>query len=92
MGRTGPAADQLAEMLRPIQEGQRQTSERLAKIQHTLDVMSVQQRERDANSNINRDMVFLVILVVMIQVQLLLSPSMIWAKTCAMIWANKHDS
>lgn len=53
--------------LRPLEDQQRQVSERLAKMQHTLDVMAYSQRERDANSNINRDMVLLVILVVMIQ-------------------------
>ena len=42
----------------------------MAKMQHTLDVMSYQQKERDSNSNINRDMVMLVVLVVMIQVQI----------------------
>ena len=51
----------------PLLDGQRQTNERLARVQHSLDVMLYQQRERDSNSNLNRDMVLLVILVVMIQ-------------------------
>ena len=54
--------------LKPLQDQQRQLNERMAKMQHTLDVMSYQQKERDSNSNINRDMVMLVVLVVMIQV------------------------
>jgi hypothetical protein len=54
--------------LQPLNDQQRQVNERLAKLQHTLDVMNYQQRERDSNSNINRDMVMLVVLVVMIQV------------------------
>ena len=55
--------------LKPLQDQQRQLNERMAKMQHTLDVMSYQQKERDSNSNINRDMVMLVVLVVMIQVR-----------------------
>ena len=55
-------------ILQPLQDQQRQLNERMAKMQHTLDVMSYQQKERDTNSNINRDMVMLVVLVVMIQV------------------------
>ena len=56
-------------ILQPLQDQQRQLNERMAKMQHTLDVMSYQQKERDTNSNINRDMVMLVVLVVMIQVR-----------------------
>lgn len=57
--------------LQPLRDQQRQMTERLAKLQHTLDVMSYQQKERDSNSNINRDMVLLVVLVVMIQVNIM---------------------
>ena len=60
------------ENFQPLQDQQRQLNERMAKMQHTLDVMSYQQKERDTNSNINRDMVMLVVLVVMIQVCMLL--------------------
>lgn len=56
--------------LQPLQDQQHQLNERMAKMQHTLDVMSYQQKERDTNSNINRDMVMLVVLVVMIQAML----------------------
>ena len=42
-------------------------SERLNRLQVTLDQMITNQRERDSNSNLNRDMVLLVILIVMIQ-------------------------
>ena len=55
-------------ILQPLQDQQHLLNERMAKMQHTLDVMSYQQKERDTNSNINRDMVMLVVLVVMIQV------------------------
>ena len=58
-------------IFQPLQDQQRQLNERMAKMQHTLDVMSYQQKERDTNSNINRDMVMLVVLVVMIQVCML---------------------
>ena len=58
----------LEAVLQPLREQQRQMTERLAKLQYSLDVMSYQQKERDSNSNINRDMVLLVVLVVMIQV------------------------
>ncbi len=60
-------SSELSELLRPLEEMQRITTDRLSKLQHSLDVMAHHQRERDANSNINRDMVVLVILVVMIQ-------------------------
>ncbi len=53
--------------MRPLEEQQRQTNERLARLHHNLEVMMYQQKERDSNSNINRDMVLLVVLVVMIQ-------------------------
>ena len=55
--------------IQPLRDQQRQMTERLVKLQHTLDHFSNQQRERDSNSNINRDMVLLVVLVVMIQVR-----------------------
>ena len=50
----------LHDALRPLEEEQRQTNERLARLQHSMEVMMYQQRERDQNSNINRDMVLLV--------------------------------
>jgi len=56
--------------IQPLRDQQRQMTERLVKLQHTLDHFSNQQRERDSNSNINRDMVLLVVLVVMIQAML----------------------
>ena len=58
---------QLDEALRPLQEQNRLTNERLNRLQITLDQMITNQRERDSNSNLNRDMVLLVILIVMIQ-------------------------
>ena len=48
-------------------EEQRVMSERIGKLNHSLEVCLYQQKERDNNSNINRDLVLLVILVVMIQ-------------------------
>ena len=48
-------------------EEQRIMSERIGKLNHSIEVCLYQQKERDNNSNINRDLVLLVILVVMIQ-------------------------
>ena len=62
------ASGNLEVALQPLKDQQRQMTERLVKLQHTLDCFSNQQKERDSNSNINRDMVLLVVLVVMIQV------------------------
>ena len=62
------STENLEALMQPLRDQQRQMTERLAKLQHSLDVMSYQQKERDSNSNINRDMVLLVVLVVMIQV------------------------
>lgn len=42
-------------------------SDRIGKLNHSLEVCLYQAKERDNNSNINRDLVLLVILVVMIQ-------------------------
>ena len=71
-GVKGLGAEELEAVLQPLRDQQRQMTERLAKLQHSLDVMSYQQKERDSNSNINRDMVLLVVLVVMIQVSILI--------------------
>jgi len=57
----------LQEALKPLLEEQRIMSERIGKLNHSLEVCLYQQKERDNNSNINRDLVLLVILVVMIQ-------------------------
>lgn len=68
-GRLRPStASAIEKALQPLQEQQKVMTDRMAKLQHTLDVMNYQQKERDSNSNINRDMVMLVVLVVMIQV------------------------
>lgn len=64
------STENLEALMQPLRDQQRQMTERLAKLQHSLDVMSYQQKERDSNSNINRDMVLLVVLVVMIQAML----------------------
>ena len=66
------STENLEALMQPLRDQQRQMTERLAKLQHSLDVMSYQQKERDSNSNINRDMVLLVVLVVMIQVSICL--------------------
>ncbi|CAB4067089.1 OSBPL8 [Lepeophtheirus salmonis] len=57
----------LREALYPMEDQQRNMSDRLDKLQRSLDLMMRQQKDRDTNSNLNRDMVLLVILVVMIQ-------------------------
>lgn len=57
----------LQNLLQPLEDQQKTTNEKLTKLQHQLEVMMYQQKERDSNSNINRDMVLLVLLVVMIQ-------------------------
>ena len=67
-GGSSVTASGLESLIQPLEAQQRHMNERLAKLQHTVDVMNYQQRERDSNSNLNRDMVMLVILVVMIQV------------------------
>jgi len=64
---SGPAASSLTEAIRPLMEEQRLMSDRIGKLNHSLEVCLYQAKERDNNSNINRDLVLLVILVVMIQ-------------------------
>ncbi|XP_059080328.1 oxysterol-binding protein-related protein 8-like isoform X1 [Tigriopus californicus] len=54
-------------LLRQLLEQHKRNSEKLSRLEHKLEVMSMQQKERDSNSNINRDTVCLVILVFMIQ-------------------------
>jgi len=65
--RQSSASLSLQEALKPMLEEQRVMSERIGKLNHSLEVCLYQQKERDNNSNINRDLVLLVILVVMIQ-------------------------
>ena len=60
-------SSQFEEVVKPLKEQNRMISERLNRLQVTLDQMIRNQRERDSNSNLNRDMVLLVILIVMIQ-------------------------
>lgn len=66
---SGPASasSSVTEALRPLVEEQRLMSDRIGKLNHSLEVCLYQAKERDNNSNINRDLVLLVILVVMIQ-------------------------
>ena len=64
---SGPANSSVTEALRPLVEEQRLMSDRIGKLNHSLEVCLYQAKERDSNSNINRDLVLLVILVVMIQ-------------------------
>jgi len=61
------SSSSLQEALKPLIEEQRIMSERIGKLNHSLEVCLYQQKERDSNSNINRDLVLLIILVVMIQ-------------------------
>ena len=61
------ASSSLQEALKPLIDEQRLMSERIGKLNHSLEVCLYQQKERDSNSNINRDLVLLIILVVMIQ-------------------------
>ena len=61
------SSSNLQEALKPLMEEQRIMSERIGKLNHSIEVCLYQQKERDNNSNINRDLVLLVILVVMIQ-------------------------
>jgi len=55
------------EALKPLIEEQRAMSERIGKLNHSIEVCLYQQKERDSHTNLNRDLVLLVILVVMIQ-------------------------
>ena len=64
---TSNSTSSLQEALKPLVEEQRIMSERIGKLNHSLEVCLYQQKERDSNSNINRDLVLLIILVVMIQ-------------------------
>ena len=64
---TSAATSSLQEALKPLIDEQRLMSERIGKLNHSLEVCLYQQKERDSNSNINRDLVLLIILVVMIQ-------------------------
>ena len=64
---TSSASSSLQEALKPLIDEQRLMSERIGKLNHSLEVCLYQQKERDSNSNINRDLVLLIILVVMIQ-------------------------
>ena len=43
---TIPYSHSFSEALRPLEEQQRLTNERLAKLQHSVEVMSYQQREQ----------------------------------------------
>ena len=61
------SSSSLQEALKPLIDEQRLMSERIGKLNHSLEVCLYQQKERDSNSNINRDLVLLIILVVMIQ-------------------------
>jgi hypothetical protein len=54
--------------IQPLLQEQRAMSDRIGKLNHTIEVCLYQQKERDSHSNLNRDLVLLVILVVMIQV------------------------
>ena len=67
----GPAGLEAA--LAPLVEEQRAMSDRIGKLNHTIEVCLYQQKERDSHTNLNRDLVLLVILVVMIQVLFLLT-------------------
>ena len=64
---TSSSGISMSETLRILDERSSQTNERLARIQHQLELMNYNQKDRDSRSNINRDMVLLVVLVVMIQ-------------------------
>lgn len=61
------SSSNLQDALKPLIEEQRIMSDRIGKLNHSIEVCLYQQKERDNNSNINRDLVLLVILVVMIQ-------------------------
>jgi len=63
--RTTPAGLEAA--LAPLIEEQKNISDRIGKLNHSIEVCLYQQKERDSHTNLNRDLVLLVILVVMIQ-------------------------
>ena len=79
---------EINELLRPLEDLQRTTNDRVVKLQHSLDVLAHQQRERDANNNINRDMVVLVILVVMIQAVLNWVTFLSFDQEAAALWTK----
>eukprot|EP00090_Calanus_glacialis_P015778 TRINITY_DN24859_c0_g1_i1.p1 TRINITY_DN24859_c0_g1~~TRINITY_DN24859_c0_g1_i1.p1 ORF type:complete len:820 (-),score=159.80 TRINITY_DN24859_c0_g1_i1:1231-3690(-) len=57
----------IQDALKPLIDEQRAMSERIGKLNHSIEVCLYQQKERDSHTNLNRDLVLLVILVVMIQ-------------------------
>ena len=57
----------IQDALKPLIDEQRVMSERIGKLNHSIEVCLYQQKERDSHTNLNRDLVLLVILVVMIQ-------------------------
>jgi len=61
------SSSSVQEALKPLVDEQRAMSERIAKLNHSIEVCLYQQKERDSHTNLNRDLVLLVILVVMIQ-------------------------
>ena len=67
--RLGGGGGGLEAALQPLLEEQKAMSDRIGKLNHTIEVCLYQQKERDSHTNLNRDLVLLVILVVMIQVR-----------------------
>lgn len=66
----------IQEALKPILEEQKKINERIGKLNHSIETVLYQQKEKEGNSNINRDLVLLVLLVVMIQAML----NWVWAE------------
>jgi hypothetical protein len=65
--RVSSSSSSIQDALKPLIDEQRAMSERIGKLNHSIEVCLYQQKERDSHTNLNRDLVLLVILVVMIQ-------------------------
>lgn len=73
-GHNGAAVDGMArlqEIIQPLEVQQLTINERLAKLEHKLDLLLIQQRDREVTSNINRESLLLTLASAMVIVAFL---------------------